>query len=85
MSAFEPMTNITTNAKVRKNGSSLKKVLFFSLLVQVILAAVIWLVEPLRKTEKFFDPDAVEEMTEEAQKRNKERLKEEEENEGAQS
>ena len=72
------MTNITTNAKVRKNGPSLKKVLFFSLLVQVILAAVIWLAEPLRKTEKFFDPDAVEEMTEEAQKRNKERLKEEE-------
>lgn len=79
MSAFEPMTNFTTNARVRTKGPSLKKVLFFSLVVQVILVVVIWLAEPLRRTEKLFDPHAIEEMTEEAQKRNKERLKNEEE------
>lgn len=79
MSAFEPMTNIITNAKARRNGPGLKKVFLFSFIAQIILAALIWVAEPLRKTEKHFDPDAVDEMTEEATQRNKERLKEEEE------
>jgi hypothetical protein len=72
------MTTTTTGVKPPNRGPSTRQILLLSIIVQIILVSVIWLAEPLRKTQKSFDPNAAEELTDAAKERNKERREREE-------